>query len=75
MFKDYLGDSVYVELDEMDHATLILTTQNSPANSNFIYIEPAVWVALISYVNEYLPAKLAELRDTPGYRDPRLSGG
>jgi hypothetical protein len=49
--KQYLGDSVYAEIDSCDY--LILTTENgtpfSPTN-NKIYLKPEVLQALIQYI-------------------------
>jgi len=62
MFKFYLGDSVYAELDEADGVSLVLTTENGLTATNTIYIDPAVWDSLNLYVRRYLPDKLVELR-------------
>ena len=48
MKKEYLGDSVYVELDEA--GCLVLTTENNGEPSNIIVFEPEVWVMLTDYV-------------------------
>lgn len=45
--KDYLGDSVYVDFDGYH---LALTTENGDGPSNTIYLEPAVYSALLVYV-------------------------
>lgn len=47
MDKDYLGDSVYVEHDGY---MLTLTTENGFGPSNTIHLEPAVYEALVRYV-------------------------
>jgi len=51
MNKEYLGDSVYVELDN-DNGMLKLTTENGLPNdpSNTIYLEETVMDALVRYV-------------------------
>jgi len=43
--KDYLGDSVYVELNEVGQ--LVLTTENGYEASNTIYLEVEVFEQLI----------------------------
>ena len=50
MKKVYLGDSVYVELNE--HGQIVLTTENGlPTDpSNEIFLEPEVYYALVAYV-------------------------
>jgi len=48
MRKEYLGDSVYVELD--DCGGIILTTENGFGPNNTIVLEPEVVVALNRYV-------------------------
>jgi len=55
MKKEYLGDSVYVELDKT--SCLVLTTENNNNPSNIIVIEPKVWVMLTDYVK-----RLTQLR-------------
>jgi hypothetical protein len=49
--KEYIGDSVYVEMD--DFGGLTLTTENGlPTDpSNEIYIEPEVWNSLLRFVH------------------------
>ena len=44
MNAEYLGDSVYVRLDEND--MIVLTTENGLGSSNTIYLEYGVWEAL-----------------------------
>lgn len=48
--KSYLGDSVYVEVNE--HGQLVLTTENGmPTDpSNEIFLEPETYKALQKYV-------------------------
>jgi hypothetical protein len=46
--KDYLGDSVYVDIDKF--GGVVLTTENGYGPSNIIVMEPAVYAALIRYV-------------------------
>lgn len=48
MKKDYLGDSVYVDLDETTNL-ITLTTENGIEASNTIHLEPAVLLALVGY--------------------------
>lgn len=49
MHKDYLGDGVYVEVDQF--GTLILTAENGVEIKNIIYLEPAVVDALNRYID------------------------
>lgn len=44
--KEYIGDSVYVDFD----GGLVLTTENGYGPSNRIVLEPAVYEALVKYV-------------------------
>lgn len=46
--KEYLGDSVYAQIDEYDN--LILTTENGIEASNTIILEPSVVRALMTYL-------------------------
>ncbi|KKL18593.1 hypothetical protein LCGC14_2473950 [marine sediment metagenome] len=44
---EYLGDSVYIDFDGF---LLTLTTDNGEGPSNTIHLEPAVYSALVNYV-------------------------
>ena len=59
--KSYLGDSVYVVLD--DYGCLVLTTENgAPGDpSNEIILEPEVYLALKDYVERLLATKSTEI--------------
>lgn len=46
-YKDYLGDSVYADLD---NDMVVLTTENGLGPSNTIALEPEVLSALFRYV-------------------------
>lgn len=46
--REYLGDSVYVT-DNGYH--ICLTTDNGTGPTNIIYLEPAVWNALVAYMD------------------------
>lgn len=46
--KEYLGDSVYVEINEFNQ--IVLTTNNGFEDSNTIVLEKEVYAALIEYV-------------------------
>jgi len=48
MDKQYLGDSVYVEID---NGMFKLTTDNGMGASNTIYMEPEVYSAFVNYAN------------------------
>ena len=49
MRKWYLGDGVYVDVDERG---VVLTTENGIAVTNTIVLEPEVWTALHRYVEQ-----------------------
>lgn len=46
--KAYLGDAVYVEID--DFGDVVLTTENGVRETNRIVLEERVYSALLSYV-------------------------
>jgi hypothetical protein len=46
MSKTYLGDGVYVDFDGYQ---LVLTAENGVSITNTIYLEPAVYGALVAY--------------------------
>lgn len=46
--KEYLGDSVYVEINEFNQ--IVLTTENGYGPTNTIILEPEVFRALVEYV-------------------------
>lgn len=46
MNKEYLGDSVYVEIK---HGMLMLTTENGDGPSNTIGLEPELFDKLVAY--------------------------
>lgn len=48
MTKQYLGDSVYVEVE---NGMLKLTTENGEETSNTIFMEEEVYDNLVKYVN------------------------
>jgi hypothetical protein len=54
--KVYLGDSVYVEVED---GMLKLTTDNGLGASNTIYLEDQVYAALLQYV-AHVSARLGE---------------
>lgn len=86
--KQYLGDSVYAELER---GMLKLTTDNGMGPSNTIYMEPEVYTALTRYVErtalELRPdgsadwimqrqsAPQPDVTDEVGTDGPRLPGG
>jgi len=45
--KQYLGDSVYADMED---GMIKLTTENGYEPNNTIYMEPAVYHALLMYV-------------------------
>lgn len=52
--KQYIGDGVYVEYDGFN---LILTTEDGISSTSMIYLAPAVYDALTTYVSKILPPK------------------
>ena len=52
MKKEYLGDSVYVDI--LDGDMVVLTTENGGEPSNTIYLEPEVRAALDDYIDRWL---------------------
>lgn len=52
MNKQYLGDSVYVEIES---GMFKLTTENGFGPTNTIYLEPEVYAALVEYANSPAP--------------------
>lgn len=48
MEKTYLGDSVYVEVED---GMIKLTTDNGEGPSNTIFIEEQVWYNLVKFVS------------------------
>lgn len=46
--KQYLGDGVYVKIDEI--GMLILTTEDGVEVTNTIYLEPEVTVELVKFI-------------------------
>lgn len=48
MNKQYIGDSVYAEINEIGQ--IVLTTENGYGPTNTIYLEPEVMAALIKYL-------------------------
>jgi hypothetical protein len=67
--KEYLGDSVYCEIDR--NGTFVLTTENGmPIDpSNTIYLEPDVFDALALYVTRVRRA-IAAIRRQEAQGDP-----
>jgi hypothetical protein len=49
--KEYLGDSVYVEIV---NGMFMLTTDNGEGPSNIIYLEPAVLANLVKYAEKIM---------------------
>jgi hypothetical protein len=52
--KEYLGDAVYASFDGW-HITL--TTENGIRATNTIYLEPAVQVALVQFIERIVAAR------------------
>ena len=46
--KDYLGDGVYVDIDERMPG-IVLTTEDGISIQNTIFLEPSVYVALLRW--------------------------
>lgn len=53
--KAYLGDGVYVEVDQW--GALLLTTEDGIRATNTIVLEPEVWEALQRYVAGLVAAR------------------
>lgn len=51
--RTYLGDSVYVDIE---NGMLKLTTENGYGPSNTIYLEPEVADALVKYIERVMAA-------------------
>lgn len=64
MFKEYLGDSVYVEVE---NGMLKLTTENGIKATNTIYLEPEVYYSLVRYVE-------TQINHAPTEAPPRHGG-
>lgn len=47
--KEYIGDGVYVEINE--GGQIVLTTEDGIKTTNIIYLEPEVYAALTEYVS------------------------
>lgn len=59
--KCYLGDGAYVAFDGYGFS---LTTENGISTTNEIYLEPAVYAALVAYVERLKePPEIAESGD------------
>lgn len=52
--KRYLGDGVYVDLDQWD-GSMILTTENGIETTNIIVVDAGVWKALLNWVDSLQP--------------------
>lgn len=46
--KEYLGDGVYVEINE--NGQIVLTTEDGIRATNTIYLEPEVYGRLVEYL-------------------------
>ena len=66
--KEYLGDGAYVDFDGF---SLILTAENGIEATDTIYLEPSVWVTLVSYVERI---RQTEKEKTDGPRDSSPTG-
>lgn len=64
MHKEYLGDSVYVEVDDADGRSLMLTTENGFGPNNTIILEPEVFAALVRYERQRRLARTEVQNDT-----------
>ena len=53
MDKEYLGDGVYVRVNEIDGLTLELTTEDGIRVTNEISLETRVWKELIAYIKVF----------------------
>jgi hypothetical protein len=53
MGKTYLGDGVYVEMDDLDPLSVVLTTSNGMEDTNRIVLEPEVLDKLNRYIQQW----------------------
>jgi len=53
MKKEYIGDGVYVRINEIDGLSLELTTEDGIRVTNEISLEPHVWAELKAYVEAW----------------------
>lgn len=57
--KEYLGDSVYVDVD-VDGYSIRLTTENGRGATNVIVLEPDVLKRLIAFGHNHLKGRAAQ---------------
>lgn len=65
--KSYIGDSVYVDVNQFSQ--IVLTTENGEGPSNEIFLEYEVYEALVEYINDFkLRAgdRLSDRKDADG---------
>lgn len=62
MRKSYIGDGVYVELDDVEYG-LVLTTEDGVSVTNRIVLEPEVWHRLEEYVKMMQGRSLSKGQD------------
>jgi len=60
MFKDYMGDGVYIEGSGYDFT---LTTEDGISIQNTIVIDEQILKSIVRYVEVYFPAKAQEYRE------------
>jgi hypothetical protein len=56
--KQYLGDSVYVDVDP-DSDGFVLTTENCGELSNTIYVEAKVYHALVAWLIQFISRRVS----------------
>ena len=62
MSRRYIGDGVYVDFDGY---ALVLTTEDGLSIHNIIILEPAVYSALVQYVESLNPQAEGKARSEP----------
>lgn len=50
--KEYLGDGIYVEIDQFE--CLVLTTSDGISDTNRIIFEPEVFSELLNYIDRLI---------------------
>ncbi len=60
MFKDYMGDGVYIDGKNLND--FVLTTENGVSITNTIHIDLDMIKRIQRYATVYLPAKVKEER-------------
>jgi hypothetical protein len=65
--KEYLGDGIYVDWDEYISDCLVLTTSDGIQNTNTIFLEDYVLIALIDYLSKTRRKGESSQSPSPGH--------